>query len=110
MVQKITVALEDDLDGGPADETVRFGLSGADYEIDLSGGNAAAFRAQFELFIKHARKDGRGRPRRLGPATGRQQRASRIRDWARDHGIEINERGRIPARVAEQYYEVTEGR
>ncbi len=28
MAQKITVALEDDLDGGPADETVRFGLSG----------------------------------------------------------------------------------
>jgi hypothetical protein len=26
MAQKITVALEDDLDGGPADETVRFGL------------------------------------------------------------------------------------
>ena len=25
---------EDDLDGGPADETVRFGLGGAEYEID----------------------------------------------------------------------------
>jgi hypothetical protein len=36
MAQKITVALEDDLDGGPADETVRFGLGGTDYEIDLS--------------------------------------------------------------------------
>jgi Lsr2 len=36
MAQKVTVALEDDLDGGPADETVRFGFDGADYEIDLS--------------------------------------------------------------------------
>jgi hypothetical protein len=26
MATKITVVLEDDLDGGPADETVRFGL------------------------------------------------------------------------------------
>ena len=41
MAQKITVALEDDLDGGPADETVRFGLGGAEYEIDLSKKNAA---------------------------------------------------------------------
>jgi len=36
MAQKITVALEDDLDGGPADEAVRFGLDGTEYEIDLS--------------------------------------------------------------------------
>ena len=32
MAQKITVTLEDDLDGGPADQTVRFGLDGAEYE------------------------------------------------------------------------------
>ena len=44
MAQKITVTLEDDLDGGPADQTVRFGLDGAEYEIDLSARNATAFR------------------------------------------------------------------
>jgi len=43
MAQKITVALEYDLDGGPADQTVRFGLDGAEYEIDLSTSNATAF-------------------------------------------------------------------
>ena len=36
MAQRVTVALEDDLDGGPADETVRFAFGGSDYEIDLS--------------------------------------------------------------------------
>ena len=36
MAQRVTVALEDDLDGGAADETVRFGFGGSDYEIDLS--------------------------------------------------------------------------
>src|SRR5215470_474116 len=46
MAQKVTVALVDDVDGGPADETARFGLEGADYEIDLSGQNASAFRKQ----------------------------------------------------------------
>jgi hypothetical protein len=40
MAQKIAVALEDDLDGSPAEEKVRSGLGGAEYEIDLSKKNA----------------------------------------------------------------------
>jgi hypothetical protein len=31
---KITVALEDDFDGGPAAETVRFSVGGTEYEIN----------------------------------------------------------------------------
>jgi hypothetical protein len=62
MAQKITVALEDDLDGGPADQTVRFGLDGAEYQIDLSAGNATAFRERHELpatarQVTHARRN-----------------------------------------------------
>jgi hypothetical protein len=67
MVTKITVVLEDDLDGGPADETVRFGIGGTDYEIDLNATNAAAFRRQLALYIEHARRVGtrqRNRPGR----------------------------------------------
>ena len=33
MAQKVTVALEDDLDGGPAEQTVRFAYEGTEYEI-----------------------------------------------------------------------------
>ena len=40
MAQKVEVHLEDDLDGGPADDTVTFALDGKDYEIDLSTANA----------------------------------------------------------------------
>ncbi len=54
MAQKVTVVLEDDLDGGQADETVRFGFDGADYEIDLSSANARVFRDQVAPFIEHA--------------------------------------------------------
>src|SRR5258706_12713296 len=64
MAQKVTVALEDDLDGGLADETVRFRFDGTDYEIDLSGKNARSFRKQLAPFIEHARKAGRGPARR----------------------------------------------
>ena len=46
MAQRVTVELEDDLDGGPADETLRFGLDGSEYEIDLSKRNASTFRRQ----------------------------------------------------------------
>ena len=103
MAQKVTVALEDDLDGGPADETVRFGLGGAEYEIDLSAKNASAFRAQMAPFVEHARKAGRqpaGRPART--AAGR-QRGREIRVWAREHGLAVSDRGRIPASVVERY-------
>jgi hypothetical protein len=103
MAQKITVALEDDLDGGPADETVRFGLGGAEYEIDLNKKNAKAFRKQLAPFIDHARKAGRGQRRRPGRTSASRDRSGSIRAWAKEAGITVSERGRIPASVVEQY-------
>lgn len=107
MATKIAVALEDDLDGGPADETVRFGIGGAEYEIDLSKKNAKTFRAGVAPFVEHARKVGRG-PRR-GPArpSSARERSGDIRAWARAAGIAISDRGRIPASVLEQYEAAT---
>jgi Lsr2 len=56
MATKITVALEDDLDGGPPNETVRFGVGGAEYEIDLNNKNAAAFLSlPFNLGVRLSR-------------------------------------------------------
>jgi hypothetical protein len=109
MAQKITIALEDDLDGGPADETVRFGLGGAEYEIDLSKKNATAFRRKLAPFIDHAHKAGRGQRRRAGRTASSRERSGDIRAWAKDHGITVSERGRIPASVVEQYEAATKG-
>jgi len=103
MAQKVTVALEDDLDGGPAAETVRFAFAGSEYEIDLSKKNAAAFRKQLAPFIGHARKAGRAQPRRAGRTAASRQRSGDIRAWAKDHGLAVSERGRIPANVVQQY-------
>jgi Lsr2 len=108
MAQKVTVELQDDLDGGPAAETVRFGLDSAEYEIDLSSKNAAAFRRELAPFIGHARKAGRGQHRRPGRGAGR-ERSGDIRAWAKDQGIAVSARGRIPASVAEQYHAATQG-
>ncbi|HXZ75175.1 MAG TPA: Lsr2 family protein [Streptosporangiaceae bacterium] len=109
MAQKITVALEDDLDGGPADETVRFGLGGTEYEIDLSTKNATAFRRKIAPFIEHARKTSRGQRRRPGRTASSRQRSADIRAWTEDQGITVSDRGRIPASVAEQYEAATQG-
>jgi Lsr2 len=110
MAQKVTVALEDDLSGGPAEETVRFALGGAAYEIDLNSKNAAAFRAQLAPFIGHARRAGRAQPRRPARAAASGQRSGDIRAWAKAQGIAVSERGRIPASVAEQYRAAGNGR
>jgi hypothetical protein len=104
VAQKITVALEDDMDGGPANETMRFGLDGSEYEIDLSKKNADHFRKALTPFIGHARRvASRGQARRGGRTVSTRQRSADIRAWAKEHGISVSERGRIPANVVEQY-------
>jgi Lsr2 len=107
MAQKITVALEDDLDGGPADETVRFAIGGTEYEIDLSSKNATTFRQQLAPYLAHARKAGRGQRSRPVRSSSGRQRSGGIRAWAKDQGIAVSERGRIPASVIEQYQAAT---
>ena len=107
MGKKITVALEDDLDGGPAEETLRFGVDGSEYEIDLNKKNARAFRRQLAPFIEHARRAGRGQRRRPVRTSSSRGRSGGIRAWAKDQGIAISERGRIPASVVEQYEAAT---
>jgi len=103
MAQQVTVALVDDLDGSPAAETVRFGLGGAGYEIDLSAENARAFRTQLAPFTAHARRAGQGPAGRAARTAAGRRRAGEIRAWAEDRGIAVSERGRIPASVLEQY-------
>jgi hypothetical protein len=109
MATKVTVALEDDLDGGRADETVRFRVGGVEYEIDLSKKNATAFRKQLAPFIDHARRAGRGQRGRPARGAASRERGSEIRAWARDQGIAVSARGRIPASVVEQYEAATRG-
>ncbi len=109
MAQKVTIALEDDLTGGPAVETVRFALEGTGYEIDLNAKNAAAFRTQLTPYVEHARRAGRAPSRRSGPSVASRQRSGDIRAWAKQHGLAVSERGRIPASVVEQYHAAGNG-
>jgi nucleoid-associated protein Lsr2 len=102
MAQRTVVTLEDDLVGGAADETVRFAIGGREYEIDLSTANAERFRQQLGTYIQYARRAGNAARRPVRTAASR-RRSRDIRVWAQERGIEISERGRIPANVVDQY-------
>ena len=106
MAQKVQVTLVDDIDGSIADETITFALDGVSYEIDLSDGHAKALRESFAEWVGHARRaGGRRAPARRGtsrPATSASD-AGKIREWARENGFEVSERGRISAEIREAY-------
>ncbi|TDD30792.1 Lsr2 family protein [Kribbella turkmenica] len=106
MAQRVQVVLEDDLDGGKAEETVTFGLDGTTYEIDLSKKNAAKLRDALSGYVGAARRvSGR---RGGGRARGRGRSASDsadIRAWAKENGYDVSERGRISAEVRAAYNE-----
>jgi hypothetical protein len=107
MAQRVQIILEDDYDGGNADETVAFGLDGAEYEIDLSSANAGKLRDELAAWIGHARKTG-GRRRRAGAGRAAETtqgsgNTSEIRAWALANGHDVSSRGRISSEVREAY-------
>jgi hypothetical protein len=104
MAQKVQVLLVDDLDGGTATETVQFSLDGTAYEIDLSAANADKLRKELANYVDHARKASSGGGRRRRPRTGPgRERSAEIRSWAKSRGYKVNERGRIPAAIIQEY-------
>ncbi len=108
MAQKVQVILVDDVDGGEAEETVSFALDGVSYEIDVSAENAEALREAIAPWVGHARRvGGRSTARRSTRArNGSASRASLsdIREWARENGYKVSDRGRVSAEVMEAYH------
>ena len=102
MATKVLTQLVDDTDGSEADQTVRFGLDGASYEIDLSEKNAAALRKALDGWVEHARRVG-GRATRSKGGGGIGVDLKAVRIWAVANGIDISTRGRVSASVLEQY-------
>ena len=104
MAQRVQVLLEDDIDGGTAAETVSFSLDGVSYEIDVSTKNANKMRDAFAPYVGAARRVG-GRRRRGGAksSSNRSTSSADIREWARNNGWDIPDRGRIAAEVREAY-------
>lgn len=106
MAQKIQTFFIDDLDGSEAEGTVLFGLDGTQYEVDLSTEHAKELRTALALYIGAGRRV-TGTARRAGQ-TGRKAPANgisntEVRAWAKAQGLDVKERGRIPADLIAQY-------
>jgi Lsr2 len=110
VAQKIQVLLIDDLDGSEAEGTVRFGLDGTEYEIDLNAEHARALRDALARYVSAARRAGgsRRRPARAGRrAPGSGLNPTEVRERAKAQGIEVKDRGRVPAELAAGFKEAT---
>lgn len=111
-MQKVQVLLIDDLDGGEANETVAFALGPDDYEIDLNGDHAAMLRESLAPFVAAGRPVRSAPVKRKGtaPAVSRpRNKVERgayliaVRQWAKQTGKQINNRGRVPTAIVAEY-------
>lgn len=107
VAQKISVTFACDYDSREIPEgehmTRAFSLDGRDYELDLCEKHSQKFDEVMKKFVERARKvTARGSRVKRRTAAHRQHSAA-VRAWARESGMEISERGRIPAEVIAKY-------
>ena len=117
MAKRTIQMLVDDIDGTEADQTIRFGIDGIQYEIDLSKTNAEKMRGVLARYVEAGAKAGRvgapaprtTPPRRRGPAgrttaTADADQNRAIREWAQNKGIAVSDRGRIKQELIDRYH------
>lgn len=117
MAQRIQTLFIDDIDGSEAEGTVRFSLDGTTYEIDLNTKHDEELRSALRTYITNARKVTAPRPSlpkgRGGRITGRNRKgyetSMQIRTWARENGHDVNDRGRIPSAIVEEFRDANPG-
>jgi hypothetical protein len=107
MAQKVLVRVTSDLSGKPDAQTVRFSYEGFDYEIDLTEAEHSKLGGFLSTYMSAARRAGRtntrskaAEPRRMTASTGD---SNAVRAWAKANGIEVSDRGRVPARIQTAY-------
>ena len=116
MAQRVQVLLVCDVhddDTTPGTETISFSLDGTSYEIDVCDDHADELRDAVAPYVGAGRRVGGARGGRRPAAAGRGCRPGqrRLRPPAgRRHpglgqgqGLNVNERGRIPATIVAQY-------
>ena len=109
MAQKVQTLFVDDLDGSEAEGTVRFGLDGTDYEIDLNAKNARQLRDALARYTAAGR---RVRASRQTARSGHKAQpnalnTTEVREWAKAQGIDVKDRGRIPAELVVKFKAAT---
>jgi hypothetical protein len=111
VAQKIQTTYTDDFDGSQAEGTIRFGLDGVDYEIDLNAAHAKQLRKTAAPYVAVGRKVGRTVRRPSGRSghrrAGASPNTSDVREWAKAQGLEVKDRGRVPAELVVKFQAAT---
>jgi hypothetical protein len=102
VAQRTQIQYIDDIDGSPAEGTVRFGLDGLSYEIDLNKRHADQLASVIRPYVDAARKVPSARPSARGGRPARQSQSD-VRAWARAQGLQVSNRGRIPGHLLARY-------
>lgn len=109
MARRTMLVLEDDLDATPAQHQVSFSFEGVSYEIDLNEEHYAELQEAMAPWVSHARRvSGRRTSKRSSgdsASSSSSVSATDIREWARAEGMEVSDRGRVPANVRAAYEE-----
>jgi hypothetical protein len=111
MAKKVHTLVVDDLDGSEAEGTVRFGLDGTEYEIDLNAKHARQLRDALARYVDAGRRVSAStrRPARSGrKAQPNALNTTEVREWAKAQGIDVKDRGRIPAELVVKFKAATE--
>ena len=110
MAQKVQTLFIDDIDGSTAEGTVRFGLDGTEYEIDLNAGHVEQLREALAAYVRAGWRVGGGSRRsarggRRGPGSG--LNTTEVREWAKSQAIGVKDRGRVPAELVVKFKAAT---
>lgn len=103
-IQLLADDTKDTDDGAPL-KTVKLSYRGIDYEVDLSEKNATALGNVLAPYLDVARRTNKARTTEVA-ATKLSIDAPRphdIRRWAKSHGMDVADRGRLPADVTYRY-------
>jgi hypothetical protein len=113
MATRTITRLIDDIDGTEASETVEFGFRDRWYEIDLSQEHVEGLEEIMADYIPHARRLGKREARGTAGAVRRASSRSAtridpsqiraIREWARENGFAVQDRGRVPFKVMDAW-------
>ena len=104
MARTTVTQITDDIDGSANADEVAFSYGGVDYVIDLSKKNRSAFEKAIKPYVEAARRAPRKRAasRSAGNSNSRRD-LNAVRQWAKEQGIEVSDRGRIAGTVLAQY-------
>ncbi|HYP46203.1 MAG TPA: Lsr2 family protein [Propionibacteriaceae bacterium] len=107
MAQKTIIRLVDDLDNRELNgdgQTVTFGFQKTEYEIDLSEQNVKRLHDALAPFIAAGRRVGSRAGGNPGAPKADHAQLQAMRQWAKEQGMKVSDRGRVSREVQEAYH------